>query len=65
MMIMMMLMMIMTMMMMMVMIHNNISMRYNRGIMCHKTKMHRMKATFLDDGYDGGDDEINQKVVEL
>ena len=60
-----MIMMIMMMMMMMVMIHNIINMRYNRGIMRHKTKMHRMKATFLDDGYDGGDDEKDQKVVEL
>ena len=53
------------MMMMMVMIHNIINMLYNRGIKCHKTKMHRMKATFLDDGDDGGDDEKNQEVVEL
>ena len=46
---------------MIVMIHNNIDMRYNRGIMCHKTKTHRMKVTFLDDGDDGGDDEKDDK----
>ena len=35
------------MMMTMVMIHNNMNMRYNSGIMCHKTKTHRMKVTIL------------------
>ena len=49
------------MMMTMVMIHNNMNMRYDRGIMCHKTKTHRMKVTFLDDGDDGGDDEKDDK----